>query len=340
MRAVVHERTGGPEVLRLAERPVPDVPAGHVRVRVHVSGVNPTDLRSRSGQSSGMKFAEQIPHQDGAGVVDAIAADVTGFEAGQRVWLWDAAFGRPAGTAAEYVVLPAEHVIPLPDGASFELGASLGIPALTAHHALTSGTHRLAPGVLAGTTVLVHGGAGAVGHAAIQLARWAGAHVLSTVSSKDKARLAAAAGAHHVIDYRAEDVPARIAELAPDGVHRIVEVDLAANLATDTAVLANGGSINVYTFRPDELLPIPSLELLVKNARLGFTYTYTVDTAAKEDALAAVTAAVADGVMGVGTEHGLPLGRYELTEAPAAHAALEQGFVGKVLISVVPATEA
>ena len=236
MKAVIYTRTGGPEVLQLVEKAMPQIPAGHVRVRLVVSGVNPTDWRSRSGQSSGMKFDEQVPNQDGAGVSDALADDVEGFCVGQRVWLWDVAYGRASGTAQEYVVVPARHAVALPEAASFDVGASLGIPALTAYRTLTSaeaGPSRLYPGALTGSSVLVHGGAGAVGHAAIQLAVWAGATVITTVSSAEKAQLARNAGAHHIINYRTEDVASRIAALAPDGVQRIVEVDLAANLEVE-----------------------------------------------------------------------------------------------------------
>lgn len=338
MKAVVYHRTGKPhEVLELVERDKPELGPGQVLVRVAVSGVNPTDCRSRSGQSSGMKFAEQVPNQDGAGVVEAVADDVTGVRPGQRVWLWETAFDAPSGTAQEYVAVPVRHVMPLPENASFDLGACLGIPALTAHRALTSserGPRRLAPGALAGAAVLVHGGAGAVGHAAIQLAAWSGATVIATVSSPDKAQLARNAGADHVINYRTEDVVAAISSAAPDGVNHIVEVNLAANLDTDVKVLAPHGNINVYTYDPGDLLPIPSLPLLKKNAHISFTYTYTTSRDRKADALLDVNAAVADAAMGVGVEHGLPLHHFELSHAADAHAAVEQGVVGKALVTV------
>ena len=337
MKAVIYTRTGGPEVLQLVEKAMPQIPAGHVRVRLVVSGVNPTDWRSRSGQSSGMKFDEQVPNQDGAGVIDALADDVEGFFVGQRVWLWDVAYGRASGTAQEYVVVPARHAVALPEAASFDVGASLGIPALTAYRTLTSaeaGPSRLYPGALTGSSVLVHGGAGAVGHAAIQLAVWAGATVITTVSSAEKAQLARNAGAHHIINYRTEDVASRIAALAPDGVQRIVEVDLAANLEVDVSVIAPNGTISVYTFVNGETLRTPSLGLLVKNVHISFTYTYTTSADQKELAVASVNAAVADGAMKVGTEHGLPLERYDLDRTAEAHAAVERGTIGKVLIDI------
>ena len=192
MRAIVYTEAGDASVLHLVDRPEPVPGPGEVRVRIAVSGVNPTDWKSRSSTAPD---GEQVPDQDGAGTVDAVG-DGAPFAVGDRVWVWDAAYQRPDGTAQELVVLPARQVVPLPDAASFDLGAALGIPALTAHLALTAGDQEpapLGPGTLADRTVLVAGGAGAVGHAAIELAVWAGAHVITTVSSPDKARLAAAA---------------------------------------------------------------------------------------------------------------------------------------------------
>ncbi|PBI84961.1 Alcohol dehydrogenase [Rhodococcus erythropolis] len=337
MKAVIYRQTGGPEVLQLVEKPIPQVPPGHVRVRLIVSGVNPTDWRSRSGQSSGMKFDEQVPNQDGAGFIDALAEDVAEFAVGQRVWLWDVAYTRPSGTAQEYVVIPARHAVALPEAASFDVGASLGIPALTAYRTLTSsanGPSQLHPGALSGSFVLVHGGAGAVGHAAIQLAVWAGATVIATVSTSEKAQLARNAGAHHVVNYRTEDVASRITALAPDGVERIVEVDLAANLAIDVSVIAPDGAISVYTFVDGDTLQTPSLGLLVKNVQITFTYTYTTRADKKDLAVVGVNAAVADGAMKVGVEHGLPLVRFDLGRTAEAHAAVERGAIGKVVIDI------
>ncbi|HZB29038.1 MAG TPA: NADPH:quinone reductase, partial [Streptosporangiaceae bacterium] len=198
MKAIVYTRTGGTDVLRLVDRPMPAPGPGEVRIKVHVSGVNPTDWKSRSGAASmGSGFPEQVPNQDGSGVIDAVGDGVDAGRVGQRVWLWEAAYRRPSGTAQEYLVLPERQAVPLPDGASFDLGASIGIPAITAHRCLTvadGGPERLAPGALSGRTVLVAGGAGAVGNSAIQLARWAGATVVTTVSGPEKARLASAAG--------------------------------------------------------------------------------------------------------------------------------------------------
>jgi NADPH2:quinone reductase len=337
VRAVVYSETGGSEVLRLVERPSPDPGAGEVRVRVHVSGVNPTDWKARrGGRSPGpLPFPEIVPNQDGAGAIDAVGDGVDDGRLGERVWLWEAAWQRADGTAQELVVLPQRKAVPLPDDASFDLGASLGIPALTAHRCLTVSEHgprTLEPGALAGQTVLVAGGAGAVGHAAIQLARWAGARVLSTVSSDEKGALARAAGAERVVDYRDSAASDEIRSLAPDGVDVVVEVAPATNAALDAAVVAANGIVAVYA--TDGALELESWPLMSRNVRYQFVLVYTVAGAAKDQAVADVAAAVADGALPVGEEAGLPVHRFPLERTAAAHDAVERGAVGKVLIDV------
>ncbi len=331
MRAVVYTETGGPEVLQLVEREVPSPGPGEVRVRLQVAGVNPTDWKVRTGLTAPMTRPEVVPGQDGAGVVDAIGEGVAGLEPGQRVWVWLA-----GGTAREYAALPRRHVRPLPDGVPLDVGVALGVPAITAHRCLTvaeDGPRRLGPGALAGRTVLVAGGAGAVGHAAIELARWAGATVLSTVSSPEKAALADAAGAHHVVDYRAHDATARIRELAPDGVDLVVEVAPAANAALDAAVVAPHATIAVYA-NDAPTAAIPVRAHMTTNTRYQFVLLYTVPDAAVDDAVSALDEALADGALRAGEAAGLPLHRFPLAETAAAHEAVEAGAVGKVVIDL------
>jgi NADPH2:quinone reductase len=333
MRAIVYEKAGDADVLQLVDRPVRDPGPGEVRVRIVVSAVNPTDWKSRRGTRP---TRPQVPNQDGAGVVDAAGPDAP-FAEGDRVWVWEAAHQRPDGTAQELVVLPARQVVPLPDGASFDLGASLGIPALTAHLALGAADavpQPLAPGVLGGRTVLVAGGAGAVGHAAIELAAWAGATVLTTVSSPEKAALAGAAGAHTVIDYRREDVEARVRQVAPAGVDLVVEVNPHANAGLDVAVLRPDGVVAVYASDRDEPMGLEVRPSMTKNIRWRFLLTYTAPEAEKDVAVAGVRAAVEAGALGVGEEAGLPLTRFPLERTADAHRAVEAGTTGKVLIDV------
>jgi NADPH2:quinone reductase len=334
----VYSQTGEPDVLHLAERPVREPGPGEVRVRVSVSGVNPTDWKGRRGDAAGEPVdPAQVPNQDGAGTVDAVGEGVDPSRVGERVWLREAAWQRIDGTAQEYVALPERQAVPLADGVSFDVGASLGIPALTAHICLTSseaGPRRLEPGALAAQTVLVAGGAGAVGHAAIQLARWAGARVIATVSGDEKGKLARAAGAEHVVNYRSRSAAEEILRIAPDGVDVVVEVAAGANAALDTAVLAANGTVTSYATDGGSQLGISVGDLMGRNVRYQFVLVYTVPPEVKDAAVADVGKAAADGALEVGASAGLPLHRFPLEQTAAAHAEVEGGAVGKVLIDV------
>jgi NADPH:quinone reductase len=338
MRAIEYSQTGSADVLKLVDRTPRTPGSDEVLVRIAVSAVNPTDWKARAGNGDGAALPRpQVPNQDGAGTIESIGEGVTAFAIGDRVWVWDAAYQRADGTAQEVALLPVAQVVPLPDGVSFDVGASIGIPALTAHRALTAretGPDELAPGTLEGTVVLVAGGAGAVGHAAIQLAVWAGATVLTTVSSDEKAELARAAGAHHTINYRTEDVAARVLALAPNGADVIVEVNAVANLELDLSVIALGGTVSMYAGSGADQPTIPVRAAMAKNVRLQFLLTYTTSLEQKAAAIRSVNAAAAAGVLEVGTEHGLPLTRFPLERTADAHRAVENDAVGKVLIDV------
>ncbi|GEK86144.1 NADPH:quinone reductase [Microbacterium aerolatum] len=338
MRAIVYTDKGDSTALTLTERETAQPGPGEVRVRIHVSGVNPTDWKARAATGAPMPFEEIVPNQDGAGVVDAVGDGVEGLQVGDRVWVHLAAHQRPTGTAQDFTVVPASRAVRLPDGVGFDVAASLGVPAMTAHRALTVHEHgpaRLSPGALAGRTVLVQGGAGAVGHAAIQLAAWAGATVITTVSTGAKERLARAAGAHHVFQYPDDRLAERILEVAPSGVDQVVEVSPASNAALDVAVLANHGSIAYYANDKGDAFTIPIMPSFAKNARWQGLLLYTVGedalTAAAED----VTAALEDDALPVGEHAGLPLTWFPLEETAAAHDAVERGAIGKILIRVL-----
>jgi NADPH2:quinone reductase len=338
MRAVAYTQTGGPEVLHLTERAVPEPGPGEVRVRIHRSGVNPTDWKSRRGAGDGAAVdPPQVPNQDGSGVVDAVGQGVEAALLGLRVWVWEAAYQRPHGTAQDYALVPERQVVTLPDAASFDLGAALGVPFLTAHRCLTvseDGPRRLGPGALQGRHVLVAGGAGAVGNAAIQLARWSDATVLTTVSSASKAQLAAAAGADHVITYTQQDVVKEVRKIAPHGVEAIVEVAPATNAAIDAEVLALHGCVAVYANNGGSELTLPIRSLMAPNARWQFVLVYTEPTVAKHQAIDDVSAALLEGAVRVGDEVGMPLHHFPLEQAADAHAAVENGITGKVLIDL------
>jgi NADPH:quinone reductase len=335
MRAVVYRQPGGPEVLELVERPVPEPGPGEVRVRVALSGVNPTDWKSRTTAQPGPDG--QIPHQDGAGTVEAVGQGVDPVLVGERVWTWEAAHQRPFGTAAEFTVVPARQVVLLGAEPSFEIGAALGVPFLTAHRCLTvaeSLPDRLSPGSLADRAVLVQGGAGAVGNAAIQLARWAEATVIATVSSPQKAQLAAAAGASHVIDYRQQDVVTEVRKIVPKGVDAIVEVAAVQNAAVDAQVIGLHGAVAIYAGTEGDQVTLPVRSQMTVNARWQFVLLYTEPARAKEIAVEDVNAAVLDGAVRVGEDAGLPLHVFPLAETAAAHRAVQDGAVGKVLVDV------
>jgi NADPH:quinone reductase len=320
MRAALYSDTGkASDVLRVEEMDRPDPGPGEVLVRVHASGINPTDYKARSGAVPRPMDAFQIPHHDGAGVIEAVGAGVDPARVGQRVWVWFAANGRRWGSAAEWTVLPEQRAVPLPDGASFELGASLGVPAMTAHYCL------LADGPVAGQTVLVAGGAGAVGHFAIQLARRAGARVIATVSGPEKAALATEAGADLVVNYRSPDAAQQIQAFAGP-VDRIIEVALGANLALDLAVARPGTVIMTYAAEPaDPALPVRAC--MTALATLEFMLLYRVPGAALDQAVADIGDALAAGDL-----TGLPVHKYPLAGIAAAHEAAEGGAVGKVLV--------
>jgi NADPH2:quinone reductase len=338
MRAVVYASTGDASVLEVVERAAIEPGDGEVRIRVVVSGVNPTDWKSRSGAFGSAAGEPAVPNHDGAGIVDAVGSGVAGIRAGARVWVTLAADGRPAsGTAQEYTVVPAERVFPLPDGADFAPGASIGIPGATAHRALTvseDGPARLEPGALRDRTVLVAGGAGAVGNAAIQLARWAGATVIATVSSEAKAQLAGRAGAHHVVDYHDTDAADQIRRIAPAGVDVIVEVAAGSNAELDQSVVAPRGTIAIYA--NDGAVPFaPDVRAnMMLNARYQFVLLYTVGWERIANAAADINRAIDDGAFRIGEQAGLPVHRFDLDDTAAAHDAVEGAAVGKVLITV------
>ncbi|MEV8505715.1 NADPH:quinone reductase [Actinoplanes sp. NPDC051475] len=339
MKAIVYSSAGSRDVLEFVDRQVPEPGSGEVRVRVVISGVNQADWKSRQyGHRNGaLMFPEVIPHHDGSGVIDAVGAGVDQDRVGERVWLWEAAWRRPHGTAAEYVVVPARQAVPLPADVSFEVGASLGIPAIAAHRCLLAvqdGPERLGPGALNGRTVLVAGGAGAVGHAAIQLATWSGATVIATVSSAEKAKLAEAAGAVHTVDYRADTAVADVRAAAPQGVDLIVEVAPSANIDLDTELLAPNATVAAYGTEGDGKLTFPTRLVIGRNVRFQFVLVLTMPAAYKDLAVADITEAAAAGALTVGEDAGLPLARFPLQRTADAHDAVQAGGVGKVLVDV------
>jgi len=327
MQAAYYERTGpARQVLQVGELPVPAPGPGEVRVRLACSGVNPSDVKTRAGlRTPVLPFPRIVPHSDGAGVIDRVGDGVPDNRVGQRVWTWNAAWKRADGTAAGYVVLPAEQAVALPPGVPFEVGACLGIPALTALHAV-----RMDGGV-SGKSLLVTGGAGAVGHYAIQMAKLAGARqVLATVSSEEKAEQALRAGADAAIDYRREDVASRVMAItAGQGVDRVIEVDLAANVNASLAAIRPEGDIVVYgSGRPE--IAVPFFPAILKNVRLRFFIVYHLAPADRLAAIAQLTDWLSDG----GLQHRIAAA-LPLEEIAEAHELVESGrATGNVVLTI------
>jgi NADPH2:quinone reductase len=322
MKAALH-RAHGPaaDTLRVEDVDRPEPGPGEVRVRMQLSGVNPTDWKARSGATPRPIDDFQVPHHDGAGTIDAVGAGVPADRVGQRVWTWLAASGNRWGTAAQWSVLSARQAVPLPDGASAELGAGLGVPAMTAHRAL------FADGPVDGKSVLVAGGAGAVGHYTIELAKFFGARVAATVSGPAKAELARKAGADLVVNYRDAAAADQLREFAPQ-MDRIVELALGANLDLDLAVSGPQTYIVDYAAEPaDPILPVR--RCMNANVTIRFILLYGISAEAAEKAVTDISRAVAAGAL---TE--LPVTRFPLEQVAAAHDAVQAGAVGKVLVEI------
>jgi len=270
MKAAWYERNGkAREVLTIGEMPDPKPAQGEVRVKMQCSGLNPSDVKRREGtRGQNIEFPRVIPNSDGAGVVDALGSQTNKDLLGKRVWVWNAQWGRAFGTCAEYCCLPEAQVALLPDGADFAAGACLGIPAMTAHQALFS------DGEVKGKSILVTGGAGAVGHYAIQMAKWGGARVATTVSSDEKAKLAREAGADLVINYKKDDVAKQVLEFAKGGVDRVIEVDFGANLETNLKAVKLNGTIASYASMGNPEPKLPFYQAMRRGLAVDLVFVY------------------------------------------------------------------
>jgi NADPH:quinone reductase len=330
MQAIWYEQKGEAQaVLQYGEMNVPDVGAAQVRVRVHASGVNPSDTKGRSGWGGNMTmpYPRIIPHQDGAGVIDAIGAGVPESRLGERVWLYESQREQAFGTAAAYVVVPSYKAVHLPDNTDFAQGACLGVPAMTAHRCV------FADGSVRGQTLLVTGGAGAVGYYAVQWAKWGGANVIATVSRPEQEQLVRTVGADEIVNYKTENVIERIQAMTGQerGIDRIVDVDISANLDIAAAVLKPNCSVNTYNAGlPTNRLEIPAQTFLINGTVLRFVLVYVMPDAAKQQAIQDITAALEAGAL----QHNIAK-QFSLKDVAAAHEAQESGqTIGKVAIAI------
>jgi NADPH2:quinone reductase len=326
MQAAFYSAQGpAAEVLRVGEQPTPQPGPGEVRVRLRASGVNPSDYKVRKGGfGRALGWPLVIPHSDGAGVIDAVGAGVPDSRIGERVWIWNGQWLRAFGTAAQFIALPAAQAVPLPDGVGDAEAACLGIPALTALHAV-----RLAQ-VQPGMQVLVAGGAGSVGHYAIQFAQRRGATVLATVSSEEKAAHARRAGAAHTIRYRSEDVGARVQALtAGQGVDAVIEMDFTANARLYPACVRAGATIVVYGMGQLEA-NLPAFWFMRNRITLRFVYVYEMEAAERQACLQELDALLRAGAL----QHTVAL-RLPLADIARAHDIVEQGqVIGNVVLDI------
>lgn len=329
MKAAVNiARGSAADTLVIKDMPLPEPGPGEVRVQLRTSGVNPSDVKVRSGAQGPMPADEVIIHNDGAGEIDAVGEGVGPHRIGERVWLYNV--NRVAGgltqctvgTAAEAVCVPERRAIPLPDTISYEIGACLGVPAMTAHRAT------LCAGPVAGRTVLVTGGAGAVGELCVQIAAGLGAHVIATVSGPEKAEIARAAGAEEVINYREEPLTERLRHLAPDGIDHVADVDFAAHVDLYPQIMKVGGTVGTYATASDLTPRVPFYPLAFHNITIWPILVYSMDEGAKAVAAADITQMLTDGKLSPTIARTRPL-----DEVIAAHEAQEQdGLIGSQVL--------
>ncbi|MFJ8028686.1 NADPH:quinone reductase [Streptomyces sp. NPDC096311] len=311
------------DVLHVGELPDPRPGPGEVRVRVTVSGVNPGDTKKRHGWlGSSMPYPRVIPHSDAAGVVDAVGDGVGAYRIGQRVWVYGAQSYRAFGTAAQYTVVPDGQAVALPDHLGDELGASLGIPGITAHRAV------FADGPVDGRLVLVHGVLGGVGSLAAQLAHWGGATVIGTVRRGGDLDRIDPAVVSHAVALDADDPASAIRAYAPDGVHHIIEVSLSANADLDNTVAALDAVIAAYGTH-DDRTELPFWPLLFNNVTLRLLGSDDFPVKAKQQAARDLTAAAVVGALTVDIGD-----RYGLEDIAKAHERVDAGGRGRVLVTI------
>ncbi len=325
MKAAYYQANGSAnEVIKFGELPKPEPKAGEVLVRIIASGVNPSDGYLRAGAFGPLAFDLVIPGQDGAGIIEAVGLNVER-KIGERVWIYNGQWKRPFGTAAQYIALPEHLVVPLPESISFEQGAALGVAARTAHFALNTGES------IQGKTVFISGGAGTTSFAAIQLAKYLGASVITSVSSPEKAAIAGKANPDYIINYKEQDVVKEVLEITGgQGVAHIVEVNLGANLELDSQILGNEGIISAYGSTADFTPKLPVLPLMFKQGTIRTMASFEVSPAKNALAIHDITAALQAGVL---SPHIWIT--YSLEETAQAHEAQDANLpIGKIVLLI------
>ena len=326
MQAAWYETIGSAdEVLQIGEIDNPSPGKGDVLVQMKTSGVNPSDVKTRAGARGELQFPKIIPHSDGGGLITAVGEGVSKDRIGERVWIWNGAFGRAHGTCAELISLSSNQAVSMPDSTSFETAACLGIPAATAFYGIFS------DGSVNDQNILITGGAGAVGHLGIQLAKWSGANVISTVSGDDKAAAAKTAGADLVINYKTDDVIEAVNDFTKgDGVDRILEVEFGGNLSVSQHVIKNNGVIASYGSVAEANPPVPFYDLMFKGVTLNTYLIYIVPDSDRAKIKEGITAALTDNALNPIIAQSFPL-----PSVIDAHKTVEAGSViGNVIITI------
>ena len=326
MKAVWYESIGEAEqVLNYGDLEDPQINDGEVLVKLNTSGVNPSDVKIRAGARGELQFPRIIPHSDGGGIIVEVGEEVSEDRIGERVWIWNGAFGRAFGTCAELIVLPSSQAVAMPENVSFETAACLGIPASTAYYGI------FADGPVKDQTILITGGAGAVGYLGIQLAKWSGAHVISTVSGDDKAAAAEAAGADLVVNYKTDDVIKAVNDFTKGhGVDRILEVEFGGNLSVSEHVIKNNGVIAAYGSVTEANPSVPFYNLMFKSVKLNTYLIYIVADSDRANINQGINAALSDNAL-------TPIiaKSFQLSETVNAHQSVEEGsIIGNVVINI------
>ncbi len=326
MKAVWYESIGEAEqVLNYGDLEDPQINDGEVLVKLNTSGVNPSDVKIRAGARGELQFPRIIPHSDGGGIIVEVGEEVSEDRIGERVWIWNGAFGRAFGTCAELIVLPSSQAVAMPENVSFETAACLGIPASTAYYGI------FADGPVKDQTILITGGAGAVGYLGIQLAKWSGAHVISTVSGDDKATVAETAGADLVVNYKTDDVIKAVNDFTKGhGVDRILEVEFGGNLSVSEHVIKNNGVIAAYGSVAEANPSVPFYNLMFKSVKLNTYLIYIVADSDRANINQGINAALSDNAL-------TPIiaKSFQLSETVNAHQSVEEGsIIGNVVINI------
>lgn len=326
MKAAWYEQTGdAADVLKVGELPDPSPDSNEVLISVKTSGINPSDVKIRAGARGDLQFSRIVPHSDGAGIIVDVGKNVDSNRIGERVWIWNAAYGRPNGTCAELISLPENQAVAMSDHVSFEAAACLGIPASTAYYGI------FAEGSVQNKTLMITGGAGAVGFYGIQLAKWAGAKVISTVSSKEKFKIAEDAGADLILNYKKDNVVDSVLEFTKgNGVDRVLEVEFGGNIQINPKIINTNGTIAAYASMGNIEPTLPFYDFMFKGIKINTFLIYSICKKDRKMLVEGMTKALNENAL----KH-LIASSFSLDDVVDAHKEVESNkSVGNVIVTV------